>query len=438
MIKKLYSFDGTDNKVSDVYRPDRYHELYKILNKSTNVIIRGGGLSYCNAGCSDLTVLNKCFNRIEKFDEEAGLIVVEAGITIGDLTSIVTKKGWYFPVLPGHPSITIGGCLSFNVHGKSQHNVGNFIDYVEYFILFHPTHGEIMCSKEINPEIFFLTVGGLGLTGYIVKVGLKLLPFKSSQISLQRVKVKNISEAVRIMHSKSIEIDTLFSWHNLNLTNKNNFGKGIVYLENFIESKEELKSFHFNNLSAEKRRLVIGYDLMNKLTTQLQTRLYYFIESLKDSNQILNFSQTVFPINGKEIYFYLFGKKGFREYQMILPFEVWDEAIEEIRILIKQLNIPITLGSLKVFKGNETYLNFCKTGVCLTLDVQMIYTDSFFVKLDAIVIKYKGIVNLSKDSRLDSKTVETIFPEYQLFKEKIYNFDKKRIFTSELSNRINV
>lgn len=70
----------------------------------------------------------------------------------------------------------------------------------------------------------------------------------------------------------------------------------------------------------------------------------------------------MFPINGKEIYYYLFGKKGFREYQMILPFENFEEAIDEIRKLIINSKIPISLGSLKIFEGTESYLNFCKTG----------------------------------------------------------------------------
>lgn len=438
MKVNLYSFDGTESKISETYRPDRYRDLYEIINQSSKIIIRGGGLSYCNAGCSDSTILSQQFNRIEKFDKENGFIIVESGITVGELIAFTAKFGWYFPVLPGHPSITIGGCLSFNVHGKSQHNYGNFIEYVDSFVLYHPSYGELFCNREINSDIFFLTAGGLGLTGYIVKVGLKLLPLPSSQINIKRIKVNNIIDTVKVMKEKSSETNILYSWNNLNITNKDNFGQGVLYIESFIESDEKLNPFHFNTLNSNERRFKIGYNLMGRFTTKLQTQLYYFLESNKKSNQISNFAKTVFPINGKEIYYYLFGKKGFREYQMILPFENFEEAIDEIRKLIINSKIPISLGSLKIFEGTESYLNFCKTGVCLAIDVPYIYSDRLFKNLDTIVIKYKGIVNLSKDSRLNAETVETIFPNYLQFKEKIYNFDKKRIFSSELSYRINV
>lgn len=108
MKVNLYSFDGTESKISETYRPDRYRDLYEIINQSSKIIIRGGGLSYCNAGCSDSTILSQQFNRIEKFDKENGFIIVESGITVGELIAFTAKFGWYFPVLPGHPSITIG------------------------------------------------------------------------------------------------------------------------------------------------------------------------------------------------------------------------------------------------------------------------------------------------------------------------------------------
>ena len=128
MLKTFLSFDGAEKILSKIERPDKYNNLFKLIDNSKKLIPRGAGLSYCSAsfGENTLSIDSGLFNRILEFDPDKGTITVESGLELGTLLSFLNDKGWYFKVIPGYPRITIGGCVAFNVHGKSQSNVGLF------------------------------------------------------------------------------------------------------------------------------------------------------------------------------------------------------------------------------------------------------------------------------------------------------------------------
>ena len=109
-------------------------------------------MSYCSASAlqGGLTVDMRSFNRILDFDKERGLVRVEAGICIGELNNFLIPSGWQLPVLPGYPMITVGGCVAFNVHGKSQYKIGLFMDWIEQLTVYHPLKGELVCSASLN------------------------------------------------------------------------------------------------------------------------------------------------------------------------------------------------------------------------------------------------------------------------------------------------
>jgi hypothetical protein len=118
---RLWSFDGTEQCSSDFEEPDRYSSLFRAFTDDRGAAVRGGGLSYCLASAAEggKTVSTKHFDRILDFDAERRLVTVEPGLTVGALNDFVVARGCYFPVLPGHPSITVGGCAGFNVHGTT-------------------------------------------------------------------------------------------------------------------------------------------------------------------------------------------------------------------------------------------------------------------------------------------------------------------------------
>jgi len=437
MIKKTTSFDGTELINTTIERPGKYDSLFRLLTNG-NFIPRGAGLSYClaSAGTDSISVDSSLFNRVLSFDKLNGLIRVEAGMSLGKLLSIVIPENYTFPVLPGYPRITIGGCIGFNVHGKSQFDIGLFGDYVKSIKLFHPAHGEIECNEKTNADILELTVGGFGLTGFITEVELKLVPLKSRFVQSSKVFVHNISEAVEVMTAKKHDYYSVYSWNNLN-NKERNFGKGVVYLEKQVERSDiESKIKKYNNLSSDNRGKFI-MNFFNSLTVALECMAYYTMEVISKSESVQRIENVSFPINGKEIYFNLFGNKGLREYQMIIPTESFTGFEKELMPLIRKTGIGITLGSLKLFKGTPRLLSFCKSGVCLAVDVPAGNKSiRFFNLLDALVLKYNGIANISKDSRLSSEVVKQMYPDYSEFISRIIKYEGNKPLNSELRKRL--
>ncbi len=402
------------------------------------VIARGAGLSYCLASALEggHSIQSDRFNRILAFDRDCGLITVEPGVTLIELIDVCVPAGWIPAVLPGHPRITVGGCIGFNVHGKSQYHAGNFAATVQELSVFHPDHGEVCCSRERDADLFLLTVGGFGLTGYVTRVALKLSRLQGGAIRLKRVPVANLIAAVECMEREAGRSDCVYSWNDLNRRGRS-FGAGYVYLEQACDCPVR-GSFRPRRLSPE-RRIFGGLNFYNRLTGRLESRLYGLKEHFSSGESVLGLRTATFPINGKEIYFTLFGRTGLREYQMLVSRDRWEEVAAQVERLLRGHGISATLGSLKLFRGNRRGLEFGGDGICLAIDCPANAASvGFFEALDRLVISVDGIANLSKDSRLREEVVRRMYPGYSDFSARLGRFDPRRRFDSSLRRRIGV
>ena len=437
-VTALSSFDGTESAAGELVRPAHVRELAEALASAGSVIPRGSGLSYCNAsaGAGARSVSSIGLDRVLDFDAAAGTVIVEPGVRIGELATVAVRHGWLPPVLPGHPAITVGGCVGFNVHGKSQCRGGNFVACVDELQLLHPDHGEIECSRSKEPELFELTVGGFGLTGFITQVKLRLQRLGPEGLRRRRLAAGNLVDAVEIMEAH-LDDDAVYSWNDVNRRG-DAFGCGTVYAERYEATPRSAGGGSYGDLSAESR-MRPGWPLLGSWNARAFTRTFGILESLRPASETLPLARGLFPIHGKELYFRLFGRRGFREYQMLLPRSSWAFAVEALECLLGHHPVPTTLCSLKLFAGETTLLNFCGSGVCLTLDVPATPAAlPLFAALDELVVELGGIVNLSKDGRIGEALVRRVFPGYEAFRERLRRFDPSCRFDSSLRRRIGV
>lgn len=430
--RRFVSFDGTETAVGAFARPDRYRHLFDLLKRRSPAIPRGAGLSYCSAsaGRDVLSVSTLLFDRVLAFDAERGSIVVEPGVTVADLFGIAVGRGWYPPVLPGYPSITIGGCVAFDVHGKSG---GCFRSCVTELVVFHPALGEVRCSREQDPELFELTIGGFGLTGFVTSVRLQLVPLPGRSLRRRRLPVGSLFEAAEVLSRFESSHDFAYSWNDLSV-NGSAFGRGTVYLETFdprpIDGRPGAR-----RMSPEARRS-LRLPLLNRHTTRPFNRLYHRLETLRGDDH-LPLERGAFPIAGKELYFTLFGTRGFREYQLLLPRDRFDSAAEEIRQAVQASRARCCLGSLKLLAATPGMLRFSGRGVAIAIDVPADEAARpLFSALDDIAVRYGGLVNLSKDSRLSGDVVRELFPGYEEFRAGLRAINGERAFDSALRSRV--
>lgn len=436
-MTELTSFDGTESCQGEFIAPARCSDLAAILsNGGMPAIPRGAGLSYCAASAGDRvrSVGSLRLNRILAFDEATGLIDVEPGIRLGDLYRFTVAHGWILPVMPGHPSITVGGCIACNVHGKNQHREGNFINVVEELTLFHPDFGEVRCSRSTERAVFELTVGGFGLTGFISAARLRMQRLQGSGMRMRRVPVSGLVDAVETMERCADDADVLYSWNDLNLRGAD-FGRGFVYMGK-SEALPVDERVVFHPLEADARR-TLPINLYTAGMTPLLLRAYRRSQTHLPAETVVSMARAVFPPNGKEFYFHLFGRKGFREYQCLIPRPRWNEVVEVLRRVIGKAGVPVTLGSLKIFSGHPEFLRFDGPGVVLTLDVPN--SDgalALFDALDNLTISCDGLVNVAKDGRVTAAVARRVMPGYERFKSALSAFDRRRRFDSSLRRRL--
>ncbi len=431
----IRSFDNTDEVPAVLSRPERYKQLFAALS-APNVISRGGGLSYCLATAANQgrSILATQFNRFLAFDEESGVVRLEPGVTLGALFEFAIARNLLPPVLPGYPLITVGGAVGMNIHGKNQFQVGNFGDQVKRIALYHPRWGEVSCSPTENPDLFRLTIGGFGLTGHITSVDVALRSLPGKCLVVERHNVSDLVEGGFLMEKLSDTSDYTYSWHNLNLRGRR-FGSGTVYEEHHTDEGATP-----TRTGAPITIKPLPFSLYNRLTVPLLCSAYQMKERVASRTMRSDLYGASFPLIGKEMYFRMYGKRGFREYQALFPRERWEEVCKRVARAIEQAGTLILLASIKTFRGERSLLNFSGNGICLSVDTPNTpAAGSLFARLDEMTIELGGIGNISKDSRLSAKTIHAMYgAHYEEFRSALRNYDPEQHFQSELRRRIDV
>jgi len=434
--KKIFSFDKSFSTNITFSQPDKYKLLEKISHTSDNLINIGSNLSYSPLGFSreSLSINIKNFDRILHFDKREKTITVEAGLTLIEFLNFTLKHNLWIPQLPGYPTITIGGAVAANAHGKSCGKHGTIRKSIKSILLFHKTHGWLNLSEDKNKEIFDLTIGGIGLTGTIVSVTFELMEIKSSKFITKKKEVNSVEDSLKLILDESKDASYTYTWNRAD--NLSNFGKGIVY-KNYLDQNLN----NFEKLKEEKNQFKpFIFPMWNKFSVNIINSLYFKLNKLTKSEKNENFLNVIFPFYGKENYFNFFGKKGFIESQLLVSEEKLNSFIEEFKNLFEKFEPTITLFSLKNMSGKQKFLRFEDNKICLTFDYVNNKKNLLFMsKIDNLYNKYNITPSIIKDSRISKEILRKSYnEELTRFKDELFKFDKKRIYQSEISNRLEI
>jgi len=433
--RKTFSFDRTISSNIIHSEPDRYKLLENISFKSSNIINIGSNLSYSPLGFSSNSVsINiKKFNRILEFDNTEKLITVEAGLTLIELLNFTLRYKLWIPQIPGYPSITVGGAIAANSHGKSCAIHGTIRNSIKSILLFHKKHGWMKLSENENKEIFDLTIGGIGLTGTIVSVTFKLLKIKSKKFITKKIAVNTVEECKNKILQESKNSTFIYSWNRAD--NLKNFGRGIVYNNYMDESSDDFKQFEVCNNNFKP----FFIPLWNKYSISFTNFIYLNLNNLTMPEKKEDFLSVIFPFYKKENYFNFFGKKGFIESQLLIHESKFDSFMLEFKNLFKKYEPTITLFSLKNMSGQQKLLRFEDNKICITFDyVNNSKNQLFMSKIDSLYEKYEILPSIIKDSRLTKDIFNKSYKNSSVFIKKLRDFDKERIYQSEISRRLEI
>lgn len=441
--QKLVSFDGSTGLKTKVIYPGK-SDFIASASLNPPLISRGAGLSYAAAsfGSGVLSLDHSRLDRIIDFSESENWIEVEAGASLGKIYDFLIEKELFLATQPGHPRISVGGCIAADIHGKNQFLDGTFMNQLLSMKLFHPEHGVLELSRDLNPDLFRLSCGAYGLTGSIISAKLKLKKIPSAFAEVNLLPLDNIEDLPEMLAKASLSADFVLSWHDFTLKGKQ-FGRGFVQAGCFAKGPENetlylpKKKASQQDLDASKRAEFF-FPVFNPLTIKLMNMLYGRRCPASGTRFRASLFDSIFPIqNSKELYFKFFGAAGFHEYQVLLPKERFSEYIDALRSYLQVNPLPITLASGKLFSGKQDLLRFSGEGICFALNFPRCQAAAaFLVYLDSLMGELQAIPNIIKDSRLTADLVSRLYPEYDLFCKTLRDFDPKRMYRSELSERL--
>ena len=413
-----------------------------LFTSTSTLIARGLGRSYGDAAqiSGGTTLDTRQLNGIN-FDSNAGILSAMAGVSIDSIIREFAPRGWFVPVTPGTRYVTIGGAVASDVHGKNHHKSGCFSEHVIEMQILTPA-GLFTCSRESLPELFYATGGGMGLTGIILSVKLQLTKVNSTKMRVNTYRLRNLEDTV----VKLVELDRSFSYSVAwidTLSGGKNLGRSIVSAgehADVTDLKNEDAQWEYKastNASFPKFNRI---NLINHLTSRIFNEVWYYKNKKITLGEIQNISKFFHPLDSINNWNYVYGKKGFVQYQFVVPDSKID-FIKEFVETLSALRIPVFLAVLKRFgPENPGFLSFPQPGWTLAVDIPSGFPglSKLLDRFDEKLILNKGRVYLTKDSRLKPEFLEIMYPKLKLFREIKSKYDPNYIVKSDLAVRLNL
>ena len=354
-------------------------------------------------------------DRFMALDLVTGILRAEAGVTLGEVMRRVVPHGFFLPVTPGTRFVTLGGAIANDVHGKNHHRAGTFGRHVLSIGLLRHNGETITATAQDSGGLFGATIGGLGLTGLMEWAEIKLQPIKSSQLDVDIIPYGDLSDFWEIADASSITHEHTVAWIDCT-TGGSRTGRGIFSRANW--SCEGSLIPHNDD-----KRFQVPLDapngLLNRLTVGVFNQFYHAAQRRKAGSLRQHYSQFFHPLDGIANWNRLYGRKGFWQYQCVIPKHSMKEAIAELLRAIIASGQASFLTVLKTFGTLQSpgLLSFPMEGATLALDFCNRGTDTFalFERLDAIVRDAKGRLYAAKDGRIPQDMWTIGYPEFERF-----------------------
>lgn len=375
----------------------------------------GNGRSYgdsCLAYSGEL-LQTRQLNRLISTNWETGVVRAEAGVTLAEVLAVAVPRGWFLPVTPGTKFVTLGGAVANDVHGKNHHVRGTFGSHLQRFLLLRSDQEEpLLCSPEHNAELFRATIGGLGLTGVITWVEIKLIPISSSLIDCITVRFDSLNEFFSLSEEFDKTHEYTVAWIDC-LAKGPSAGRGVFSVGNHSRGGE-LKVDNRKRLNVP---VTPPFTLMNNISLNLFNKAYYHLHKEGRHSFQGSYDPFFYPLDSILHWNRIYGRRGFQQYQCVIPTAAAASAMVDI------LNSIAASGSgsfLAVMKRcgdipSPGLMSFPMPGVSLALDFPQRneLENGLFRRLDSIVRHAGGRLYPAKDAHMTGEDFRAFYPAWQ-------------------------
>ena len=419
----------------------------------------GSGCSFGDSVVNNRNVILNLrpMNSILSWSVEDGVVVAEAGVSMRELLFRFMSEGFVPSSVPGTLNATIGGAIANNVHGKDSISVGNFgrqVIWIELLTADGVTH---RISREHELDLFRATVGGLGLTGIILRAALKLKKIPSIIVDQTTTYTGSIEDTCHDLWTTK-EADYAQVWLD-GYPKGNGLGRGMNMSAKFIEdqdlSQSDLSQDDIGN-SLKENNLLLGV-IPSKAFWRCTRFCFYppimpwvnyaywkkdqIFNRQKQSMRPTLFSKFYFFHNNIPNFYSVYCPPGFIEIQALLPTSGNHENFRLLLELARKKGITPTLSGMKRALPDDYYISFQGHGMSISFDIPIKpfglpdlrkRVQPLFEK----IVDLGGTVNLSKDQLMPREIFKEAYPRWKDFWRVKNVIDPNRLFQNDMARRI--
>jgi FAD/FMN-containing dehydrogenase len=422
-----------------VARPERL----QLPRDGRPVLPRGLGRSYGDAAVpaapGALVLETARADRVVAFDAERGTLTCEAGLSLAEILRVFLPRGWFPPVTPGTKFVTVGGCVACDVHGKNHHRDGSFGRFVDRLVLQVADGSVVECGPSRERELFLATVGGMGLTGLITEVTLRLRPVESAWMIVETEPVPGLAAMLDSLRDAGKDWPYTVGWIDC-LARGTSLGRGIL-----------MRGRHASRTEApagpppEPRAFAVPLDapewLLSPVLMRCFNAAYYssHVRRTRGTTRPVPYHGFFYPLDAIGGWNRLYGRRGFLQYQCVVPRAAGRPAVAE---LLERAVEAGTASFLAVIKDcgpeSDAYLSFPLEGTTLALDLPYRgpRTEALVHELNATVIAAGGRVYLAKDAVTRPEDFALMVPRLETWRKVRDRWDPEHRFRSCQSVRV--
>ncbi len=412
---------------------------------SRGVIARGLGRAYGdpaqNAGglVLDMTGLD----RIHAIDADSGVVTLDAGVSLDTLMRRALPFGLWVPVLPGTRQVTVGGAIAADIHGKNHHVQGSFGDSVLSMDVV-TADGALRALTPEGPEaeLFWATVGGMGLTGVITRATLQLTHTETAYFTVDTDRTANLDELMaKLTDGTDDQYTYSVAWFD-SMATGSKLGRAILTRgwaarRSDLPAKLRRDPLRFDAPQLLTAPPVFPSGLVNRATITAFNELWYRKAPRRRRQEIQNITTFFHPLDLVGEWNRVYGPRGFLQYQFVVPFGAEDRFRRAIELIAASGQVSF-LNVLKRFgAGNDAPLSFPTPGWTLTVDLPVTAgLAALCDRLDELVLDAGGRLYLAKESRTSAETLHRMYPRLDEWRKVRAAVDPHGTFASDLSRRL--
>ncbi|WP_368187056.1 FAD-dependent oxidoreductase [Aestuariibius sp. HNIBRBA575] len=409
----------------DAARPERARALTALSKEGPAMgNCRSYGDASLNSGgkITDMTRLD----RILSFDDKTGLLQVEAGMTLGELAEMFAPKGWLPMVMPGTGFCTVGGAIAMDVHGKNHHNEGSFGQHITQITLIQ--NG---VSRDVTPNddaLWRATIGGLGQTGIIASATMQLKSCKGDVMMVTERRAENWDDHLAILDAS--DATYVVGW--IDAT-----ARGAALGRGIVEEGETGAGL----VTKPKKSRTIPMDAPNFALSapivKMFNNAYYRRVPAAGRTVVKPIQEFFFPLDKIHDWNRLYGKRGFHQFQCVVPLDQAD-ALKEILEKIAHSGLASPLAVLKrMGPGRAGYMSFPMEGYTLAVDFPARdAAQSLIQQLEDKCLKAGGRIYLAKDALSRGDNIKAMYTEYGQWAAEVAKADPTKTYETDMVRRL--